>query len=468
MRPRLFESDHCAIGPSGQLSFNRVDLGRLARARETPFFLISEEILESNYRRLLEGFAGIEDFRLHYPLKTNFETGVLETLRRLGACAEIVGELDLHVALNAGFAPDQIVFDGPCKSDRELELAVGKQIHLINVESVEEIRRIDALGRAMGRVIDIGVRIDPMTRRPYYDKLITTYRQKFGFHISVCREAFEAVRSSRHVRLVGLHTHIGSQILNPGLYVEALDALFRLAAELRRDGFDVREINLGGGFAAQSLKHLRLTRRILGAGLVERLGLLERRTPPIEEFGRIITACYRANCRTYGFTPRLVTETGRSLVNNACVLVGRVRRTKPNWVFTDISVNDVPENLFFTEWRVFFPDRMTEPPVARANLAGPTPSTYDVLFFQKEIPRLAPGDPIAIFDTGGYSIARANQFTKPRNAVYFLRRDGEIRLVRRRETVEDVTRMQVWDASAMGAETPRLEPVAWQRAEELR
>lgn len=456
MQPRLFEGDHCAVGPSGELVFNGVNVGRLAQEFGTPFFLISERILEDNCRRFAEGFPEIKDFRIYYSVKTNFETEVLRTIRRFGAGAEISGELDLHVALKAGFQPHDIVFDGPCKTDRELTLAVQNRIRLINAESVDEIQRIDALGEALDRIIDIGVRIDPMTRRPYYDKVITTYKQKFGFHIDRCQEAFQVIRRCRHVRLVGINAHIGSQILAPGLYVEALNALFRLAADLRRDGLSVSEINIGGGFPAQSMRNLRLSRRMLGAKLLERFNLLEKRTPSIEEFGGIIARCYKDNCRTYGFTPRLTTEPGRSLVNNACVLVGRVRLTKSHWIFTDISVNDVPENLFFTEWRVFFPNRMLEPPIGKANISGPTLSTYDVLFFQKEVPKLAVGDPVAIFDTGGYSIPRSNQFTRPRNGVYFLDKGGQIRLIRRRETVEDVVRMQVWDEPGTAMDMPRL------------
>lgn len=456
MQSRLFEGDRCDLGPNGELVFDKVDLGRLSQTLGTPFFLISERILEENCGRFMQGFSKLEDFRMYYSVKTNFETEVLRTLRRFGAGAEISGELDLHVALKAGFQPHDIVFDGPCKTDRELKLAVQNRIRLINAESVDEIRRIDALGETLGRIIDIGVRIDPMTRRPYYDKVISTYKQKFGFHISQCREAFQAIRRCRHVCLVGINAHIGSQILAPALYVEALNGLFRLAADLRRDGFDVSEINIGGGFPAQSMRNLRLSRRMLGAKLLEQFNLLEKRTPTIEEFGENITRCYEDNCRTYGFRPRLTTEPGRSLVNNACVLVGRVRLIKSNWIFTDISVNDVPENLFFTEWRVFFPSKALEPSVGKANISGPTLSTYDVLFFQKEIPELAVGDPIAIFDTGGYSIPRANQFTRPRNAVYFIDAQKEVRLIRRRETVEDVVQMQIWGEQTSSNDRPSL------------
>jgi diaminopimelate decarboxylase len=445
MRPRLFDSDHCRVTAEGRLLFDGVDLTEMVAQRQGAMFLLSERILSENYARLVDGFSTVANFATYYSVKTNFETEVLRTLRRLGAGAEISGELDLHVALKAGFTPDRIVFDGPCKTTAELERAVEHRIRCINVESIEEIRALEAIGAARSRTIDVGVRIDPMTRRPYYDKLITTYKQKFGFHIHHAGEAFAAIRASRHLRLIGINAHIGSQILAPGLYVEALNAMYALAATLRGQGFPLEEVNIGGGFPAQSMRHLRLTRRMRGAKLLERFGWLEKRTPPIDEFGRMISATYAENAAKYGFAPCLSIEPGRSLVNNACVLVGRVRRTKANWLFTDLSINEVAENLFFTEWRVFFPSRMNEEPVAKANISGPTLSTYDVLFFQKEIPALQPDDPIVIFDTGGYSITRANQFTKPRNPVYFVTRDGDIRLIRRRETVEDVVQPQVWD-----------------------
>lgn len=456
MVPRFFESDHCRVTPGGELVFDGVNLPELAARFRTPLFLVSERILQENHARFVAAFAGVPDFHCYYSVKTNFETEVLRTLCRAGAGAEISGELDLHVALRAGFPPERIVFDGPCKSERELKLTIAHGIRLINVESVEEIHRLQALAEAAGRSIDIGVRIDPMTRRPYYDKVITTYKAKFGFHINQCRPAFEAVRQCPNLRLVGINAHIGSQILAPGLYVEALDAMFRLAADLRRQGFPVEEINIGGGFPAQSMRYLRMTRRMRGSGLLERLKLLDKRTPTIADFGRAITECYQANTRRHGFTPRLTTEPGRSLVSNACILLGRVLRCKPNWVFTDLSINEVAENLFFTEWRVFFPSRMTAPVVGRANVSGPTLSTYDVLFFQKEIPALTIDDPIAIFDIGGYSITRANQFTKPRNPVYFVDTKGLIRLIRRRETVDDVVQTQLWDARepAEGADVP--------------
>src|SRR6185503_18867145 len=112
---------------------------------------------------------------------------------------------------------------------------------------IEEIRTLEAIAASRNITIDVGVRIDPMTSKPYYDKLITTYKQKFGFHINQSGEAFSAIRASKHLRLIGINAHIGSQVLAPGLYVQALNAMYGLAATLRGQGFPIEEVNIGGG-----------------------------------------------------------------------------------------------------------------------------------------------------------------------------------------------------------------------------
>ena len=135
-----------------------------------------------------------------------------------------------------------------------------------------------------------------------------------------------------------------------------------------------------------------------------------------------------------------------------------MRVVKGSWVFTDVSINDVPENLFFSEFRLFYPSRMREAPTQKVHLSGPTLATNDVVMFDVEAPELRPGDPIAIFDTGAYSISRSNQFTRPRSGVYFVAADGRVEVIRHRETVEDVMRMQVWRSHRSGVDGLRAEP----------
>ena len=445
MQDKLFPTDRVETNPAGHLIFDGLDLSRLPQQHQTPFFLISENILSDNYRKFMAAFEGLPGFRAYYSAKTNFESRVLQTLRDLGSSVEVSGGLDLLAARKAGFRPEQIIFDGPCKSEEDLREAIDFGIHLINVESELELQMIDHIGREKGQVVQIGIRIDPVVKNPSYSKLVSVYKQKFGFPVDRCDGVFELAKKLKNVKVVALHAHIGSQILSPDLYVKNLNVLFDLAGRLKGQGLEIREINIGGGYPAQSMRHLRITRRLRGARLLERLGLLETTPPAISEFGKKMRACYEEGCRRWNIRPVLTTEPGRSLVSNTCIVLARVQLVKGSWLFTDVSINDIPENLFFSEFRVFFPSKMREPRGQKLHLSGPTLATNDVFLFEAQVPHLQPGDPIAIFDTGAYSISRANQFTKPRCAVYFIRSNGNLEVIRHRERPEDVLSMQVWD-----------------------
>jgi diaminopimelate decarboxylase len=439
----LYPNDRCEISPAGHLVFDGVDVVELAREYPTPFYLMSENIVRANWARLMAAFAGCPEFKAYYSVKTNYETGVLRTLRELGAGAEISGALDFEAARRAGFRPQDMVFDGPCKTEEDLRQTIGAGIHMVNVECESELQMIDRIAREQGRVVKIGIRVDPVVKNPFYSQLVAGYKAKFGFPIDRCDGVIELARRSKHVELVALHAHIGSQILSPELYVQNLGVMMALAGRLSQSGFRLQEINMGGGFPAQSVRYLRVSRRVKMAGLLQRLGRLERAVPDIGAFGRAITQAFQAGCARWGISPILATEPGRSITSNCGIVVGRVQVLKGHWVFSDISINDVPENMFFTEWRKFYPNKMRAPRTQEIHLSGPTLATHDVVQFNTMAPALEPGDLVAIFDTGAYSITRSNQFTRPRSAAYYVRSNGRIQTLRRRETVEDVLRTQV-------------------------
>jgi diaminopimelate decarboxylase len=147
--------------------------------------------------------------------------------------------------------------------------------------------------------------------------------------------------------------------------------------------------------------------------------------------------------RRYDLPAMIALEPGRTLVASAGIMLGRVRTVRPPWIFVDISLNDLPEKLSFTERRLAFPGRSGTPLTQRRHIGGPTLATQDVLFYNCAVPELRCGDTIAILDAGAYSIARANQFTRPRPAVYFIDTRGALRLIRRPEAATDVLQTQV-------------------------
>lgn len=439
------QGEHFVWEPSGKASIDGHDLAELAKKFPTPFYLISQGQLRDNYRRLRQAFSSVEGLETYYSVKSNFESIVLRTLAEEGCGAEISGALDMELAKRAGMKPDMVVYDGPVKPEADLRAAIEWGVRFIDIESMTEARTISRLAQEMGKTVRVGLRIDPVLSKPYYDKVISTYKEKFGLPIHQAEEAIVEIAKMPGLSFGCIMTHIGSQIFTPSRYITTIEKIFDLASKLDKRGIKVDEINMGGGYPAQSMRNLRMSRRFVFAQWMEKLGRIEKKTSSIDDFGTAITGRYHELVKQTGLKPRLSLEPGRCLCANAQTVIGNIKIVKNNWVFTDISINDVPENLFFSEWRFVVPGEKPDATGRAYNVAGPTLATQDVLYFQREVPGAAEGRAVAILDAGAYSVARANQFTRARSAVYAINdKTREIEMVRRPETVEDVLVSQVW------------------------
>jgi diaminopimelate decarboxylase len=438
------KADHFVWDSSGKASIDGYDLAELAKRFPTPFYLISQGQLRDNYRRLRQAFASVEGLETYYSVKSNFESIVLRTLADEGCGAEISGALDMELARRAGMQPNKVVYDGPVKPEADLRAAIEWGVRFINIESMNEARLISKIATEMGRKVKVGLRIDPQLSKPYYDKVISTYKEKFGLPIEQAEAAIVEIAKMPGLDFKCVMTHIGSQIFTPSRYITTIDKIFTLVGALKKHGIEIEEINMGGGYPAQSMRNLRMSRRFVFAQVMERFGRIEKKTSSIDDFGTAISGKYHELVKSTGLHPRLALEPGRCLCANAQTVVGKIEIVKNDWVFTDISINDVPENLFFSEWRLVVPGEKPDAKGKPYNVAGPTLATQDVLYFKREVPGAAEGRAVCILDAGAYSIARANQFTRPRSGVYAINLDGEIEIVRRPETVEEVLVNQIW------------------------
>ena len=440
---------------SGKAVFDGHDLAELAQRFPTPFYVISQKQLRANFEQFKQAFSHVDGgISIYYSVKSNFESMVLKTLAEMGCGAEISGAMDMELAKRAGMKPAQVVFDGPHKPTEDIEAALDWGVHLINIESLTEAREIDRIAGRRGKKLKVGLRIDPVLSKPYYDKVIATYRKKFGVPIDQAADVGAQINALPNLELVGIMTHIGSQVFHPTRYVHTVEKIFGLIAELKTRGINIEEMNIGGGYPAQSMRNLRLSRRFRIAKLLEKFNRIDVSASSIHEFGKQIGDKYNEMKRATGLKPRLAIEPGRCLVSNAGAIIGKVLIIKNDWLFTDISINNLPENLFFSEWRTVFPGHQPNEKARAYHISGPTLATQDVHFFEKEVPAVNEGSPIAILDTGAYSIARANQFTRARIAVYGIRDDGSIRVVRRAESVDEVLKMQVWEDEDAEAAKP--------------
>ena len=394
MKQRLDPMDRCDVTAAGHLVYDGVDLSRMALEYETPFYLLSERVLRANHEKFMAAFAGLPGFKPYFSVKTNYESGVLCTLRDLGAGAEVSGGLDFEATRRAGFAPDDIVFDGPSKTEPDLRAAIDYGVHLINVECESELSLIDRLARERRRVVKVGMRIDPVVKNPSYGKLISTYKQKFGFPINDCGAIFELAARCKNVQVVGLHAHIGSQITAPGLYATNLTVLLELAARLKQSGVIIAEINLGGGFPA------RYRAEVNG----------------IEAYCEAVT---RALVRHFGNRmPEVIIEPGRSMVGDAGVIQSEVvlvsrkaANDRKRWVYLDIGkFSGLAETMGESiKYRLRTGHDGTR--VGPVVLAGPTCDSADILYEKADyrLPEdLEIGDKLEIRAAGAYTTTYAS------------------------------------------------------------
>jgi len=423
--------------------FDGIDVHALAKKLTTPFYVMSSNLLEYNYGHFVSAFSGLKNFKVYFSVKTNFESEVLKKLKQLGAGMEIAGELDLLSVERAGVSPDEIVVDGPIKSDALLGEAISKKFHRINIESMDEMNRVNELSKKQGVITSVGVRIDPLVTNNYYDTVIDTYKRKFGFQIHDALEQIRETSKFGNLKIEGLHANIGSQLITPKFHVKSLKKLMLLAMQLKQDGVAIKEINIGGGYPAVSMKSIRVARRIKISSILEKIGLFEMENPSIYDFGKEISGVYARMSKEYGIEPSICSEPGRFLVSNIMMLVGQIVLKKRKWIFTDISKNNIGDDIFFAERRIEIANKIKEAKTQRINLAGPTLCTADVIGINVKAPAITVGDTIAVLDVGAYCLARSNQFTRPRIAAYCIK-NGAVHLMRKAETPADVLMNQEW------------------------
>ena len=413
---------------SGKAVFDGHDLAELAERFPTPFYVISQKQLRSNFEQFKQAFSHVDGgISVYYSVKSNFESMVLGTLAEMGCGAEISGAMDMELAKRAGMKPDPGGVRRPLQDHRGhrggSRLGRAPDQHRVADRGARD--RSQSRGRR-GKKLKVGLRIDPVLSKPYYDKVIATYRKKFGVPIDQAADVGAQINALPNLELVGIMTHIGSQVFHPTRYVHTVEKIFGLIAELKTRGINIEEMNIGGGYPgaehAQPPPLAPLPHRASCSRSFNRIDVARELDPRVRQADR--RQRYNELKRATGLKPQLAIEPGRCIVSQRGAIIGKVLIIKNDWLFTDISINNLPENLFFSEWRTVFPGHRPNEKARAYHISGPTLATQDVHFFEKEVPALSEGSPLAILDTGAYSIARANQFTRARIAVYGIRDNG--------------------------------------------
>jgi diaminopimelate decarboxylase len=406
------------IDERGRLEVGGCDTIELAREFGTPAYVVAEEDLRSRAQAFLAAArqAGHGDLHVVFASKAFPCTAALSLFAREGLWCDVASGGELHVALQAGFAPERIVLHGNAKSEAELRMALRHRVGLIAIDNFDEIDRLARLlgeGAAADRDQPVLVRVTPDVSGDTHVKISTGQADsKFGFAMEQAPQALQRVREVAGLELQGLHAHIGSQLL-------ALEPFAAAAAQLATLGrFAVWD--LGGGLGVR---------------------YTERQPPPptIEEYVTAVVQAAHAHGR--GDEQRLLIEPGRSLCANAGITlysVESVRRNVSLWVAVDGGMSDnIRPMLYGAEIEAHVADRLGgETPCV---LVGKHCESGDVLARNALLDEPRCGDVIVTPTTGAYGYAMSSNYNGvPRPPVIFCR-DGDARVVVRRESFEDLT-----------------------------
>lgn len=406
----------------GRLQCDGVALEQAAEWFGTPLFLYSRAAIEEAYRAYDRAFAAVPH-RIHYAVKANASLGILRVLRALGAGVDVVSGYELLAARRAGFGAEDIVFAGVGKTEAEIGLGLEHDILHFNAESEDEIRRIGALAaRRVGRA-RVSLRVNPDIDPRSHPYISTGLREnKFGVDIALAPEILARARDVAGIEIVGLQCHIGSQITDVRPLGDAARALAALSRRLRDSGFGLQMLDLGGGLGVAYEGGESPRPEALAAEIV----------PALE-----------------GLDLTLLLEPGRWLVASAGVLLTRVLYVKENrgkrFVIVDAGMNDLLRPALYEAYHRIEPVGSATASAGRVDVVGPVCETGDFLARDRDLPAVLGGDLLAVRDVGAYAFAMASNYNLRPRAAEVMVDGGELKLLRRRETFEDLVRTEVAD-----------------------
>ncbi|MGM0564870.1 MAG: diaminopimelate decarboxylase [Pseudomonadota bacterium] len=398
----------------GQLYFDGVALERIADDYGTPAYVYSRRAIEQawlDYDRALGDWPHL----ICYAVKANSNLGVLSVLARLGAGFDIVSGGELERVLRAGGSADKVVFSGVGKTREEMQRALEAGIRCFNVESRAELRRLNAVAGELGRKAPVSLRVNPDVDAQTHPYISTGLKEnKFGVAVDEALEVYRQAAAMEHVEVVGLDCHIGSQLTSIEPFVDALKRVLALVDQLANEGIAIEHLDLGGG-----------------------LGICYRDEQPPE-----VAELMRALTETLGERRfELLFEPGRSIVGNAGVLLTRVEYLKhsedKNFAVVDAAMNDLMRPSLYSAWQAIEPVAEHDSERKIYDVVGPICETGDFLGKDREL-ALAEGDVLAVLSCGAYGFTMASNYnTRPR-AVELMVDDGEVKVVRQRETFEQL------------------------------
>lgn len=407
----------------GILHVEDVSVKELAEKVGTPLYITSKAQLEQNIKAYKEAFPNA---RFLYAVKANNNLSIMRIVAKNGFGADVFSDGELYLALLAGFKPEEILFNGNSKSDEEIRMGVRTGVKF-SVDSIDELYAISEIAVQEDKEVKIAFRINPDISPQTHPKIATGLKtSKFGILWEEVIDAYRLAVELPNVIPCGIHSHIGSQILDVSPFVEALNRLFDVALKIEELGVEIEFLDLGGGLGID----------YTGKG-----------APTPKDFANAILPVFDERIKELKSKPELWLEPGRSIVGNTTILltkVNAVKRAYKNFVAVDAGFNLLVRPAMYGAYhKVAVANKMDGEAEETYTIVGPICESGDVLAEDRNLPKIEKGDLIAVFDAGAYGFSMSSQYNGRRRCAEILVDGSKWYITREEESYYDIVGKQI-------------------------
>lgn len=399
-----------------------IKVGDLARRFGTPLYVYSYHTLLDHYQKIKAAFKEVQPL-ICYSVKANSNLAILKILVKKGAGLDIVSGGELFRALKAGCRPDKIVYASVGKTESEIKEAIKKGILFFNVESLPELENINRISRRLNRVTRVAIRINPDIE-PKTHKYITTGKltNKFGIEFKDAYEILLLRDKFSHLRISGLHIHIGSQITESSPYVAAIGRMVGFIRKLSRKGISLEYLNIGGG-----------------------LGIIYDQEIPqtAERFAQKVLPLLKKT----GL--KIILEPGRFIAGQAGILVTKVlyikQTTKKKFVIVDAGMNDLIRPSLYGAYHRIVPLCLTQlasGATEKVDVVGPICESGDFFAKERRLSKVKEGDYLAVMSAGAYGFSMASNYNSRLKPQEVMVNDRRVYVIRKRDSYTDLIRKE--------------------------
>ena len=402
----------------GELFIDGVSLTEIAEEYGTPSYVYSESLIKQNLEEYTSSVR--KEDKICYAVKSNSNLSILKLLADNGSGFDVVSGYELQRCLIAGADPKKIIFSGVGKTEKEISLALQNKIFSINIESESELERIIRISEALEIKADCFIRLNPEISSESHPYIQTALKSsKFGVDTDTAIRIAKLIKESKQVNLIGIASHIGSQISKESLVLENLDSLLNVLKILEKNDQKINYVDIGGGFGITYKDEKNLSPSKLLPKIIDKVG------PKIN----------------------IILEPGRSISGKAGILITKTEYIKEskdqNFIVVDAGMNDLMRPSLYEAWHKIEPVVESKSPTQNSyKLVGPICESADQFGEGLHI-AVNEGDLIAIFDTGAYGFSMASNYNTRTKPAEVLVSQGNIRLIRSRETFEDIISQEI-------------------------